>query len=183
MSRRFKFKVRQQEEESFGINVIPMIDLVTILNAFLLVSAAFFAFGQIQVEIPFLSTKLPDTEQLKKNQVALNVIMDEGLIKIELRHSINTKKHENINIKKSGGIYDWESFHYSLVDIKQRYPQVRTMTLFPDEEVAYKDMIELLDAARDIKPDDPPLVTRLEDGTEVPANFLFRNVVIGGVLL
>ncbi len=180
---RFRFKKREQVEESFSINVIPMIDLVTILNAFLLVSASFFAFGQIRVEIPFLSSAMPPKGP-QKESFTLNVeILKKGL-NIQLQSSVNPRKDKRISIpKKSSNQYDFERFHREVADIKRAHPDVDLMTVFPGDRIEYQTIILLLDAARELKPGDPKLVTKLPDGTELPAHYLISKVVMGGVIL
>jgi len=187
MSRRFRFKERELEAEAFGINVIPMIDLVTILNAFLLISASFFAFGQIQVEIPFLSSKLPP-KTTPKNQprVNVNVTLDKNKIVLELQGKKGPHQDKSYSFPfqgdddLTGALND---FHNQLVKIKLNHPRLVMFTLFPDEDTDFQTIIKVLDSARDIKKHDPPLTTKKPNGTELPAAVLFGSVVMGGVIL
>ena len=182
MSHKFRFKRRETVEQSFGINVIPMIDLVTILNAFLLVSASFFAFGQIQVEVPYLSSKAPPTEDKSKNSLSINIEMKVNEIEIQVRNSRDLKADQAFTIAKQGEDYEWKSFHDKLIEIKKGHPEITHYTLFPDEEIDYQSIVSLLDHSRSLEAGDPPLSELTEDGTEVPATSLYKNVVMGGVL-
>lgn len=182
-----KKKHREQAASGFYLNIIPMIDLFTILNAFLLMSSAFNAFGQIKVEIPFLSSAPPPTEQEAKQKpdVSINVeqLMDKIIVTVQGTKEPGKDDEITIPAKEGKEGQDYKAFHDLLVKLKAKHPKLYKYTLMPDEMVKYADMVKLLDAARKLMPEDPPLELEKKDGTKVPAQYLLENVVIGGVIL
>ncbi len=48
------------------LNIMPFIDVFSLLNTFLLMSAVFLAVGIIEVQIPFLTTAPPDKKTDEK---------------------------------------------------------------------------------------------------------------------
>ena len=63
------------------LNIMPFIDVFSLLNTFLLMSAVFIAIGVLEVQIPFLSSAPPDT---KDNERTLDISVDVEKEKIEV---------------------------------------------------------------------------------------------------
>lgn len=49
-----KKKRKQLESQSAQLNIMPFIDIFSMLNTFLLISASFVSIGILKVQVPFL---------------------------------------------------------------------------------------------------------------------------------
>src|SRR5690606_1478091 len=62
MSRRKRRRAPQSKYKEIELNIMPFIDVFSLLTTFLLMAAVFVAIGIIEVQIPFLSTQKPDSD-------------------------------------------------------------------------------------------------------------------------
>lgn len=60
---RKKKKRKRKEPKAAELNIMPFIDIFSMLNTFLLVSAAFVNIGILEVQVPFLTNAPPDKDK------------------------------------------------------------------------------------------------------------------------
>lgn len=70
-----KRKSRRQSEDfkDIELNIMPFIDIFSLLNTFLLFSAVFLSVGVIEVQVPFLTNAAPDTKQENTRERKINI--------------------------------------------------------------------------------------------------------------
>ena len=185
MSRKFRFKKRKKSEDSFELNVTPMLDMFSVLIAFLLLTAVFSSTGQSRVEVPFLSSKPPPTqEELDKTPVKnLTVTLDTATVKLEVATSASSKALESktFNIDDQG----LDDLQNRLYQLRSEDPKVDKVTLMTELEVKYENLIRVVDAMRELKPGRQPIP--YPDGIKPPAGVdpaaLIPKIVLGNVIL
>ena len=151
---------------------MPFIDIFSLLNTFLLFTATFVSIGLIQVQVPFLSNATPDQKPTR----SLDINVDVGRDQIVLRTAYTSapaKKNSNSFSSSPEGI---AALHRALIELKHRNPKDDKVTLYSDEDVSYRKLVEVLDA---IKIDDS---IDTSDGV-TDNNKLYPKVVMGSVLL
>ncbi len=184
MARR-KRKSSGVEYQDIELNIMPFIDVFSILNIFLLVSASFLSIGVIKVQVPFF-TNAPVPPEKAKRSLSINVDIEKT--KIELKTSYS-QPPINEKIKKfdnnEAGLKD---LHTELVSIRNQNPDTDLVTVFSEDDVTYEEITKLLDAIKIRLPSDPAFANKAdEDDSEVEKmkleGMLYPKVVMGSVIL
>lgn len=186
MSRKKKRKTIKYRD--IELNIMPFIDVFSLLNTFLLMSAVFLAIGVLEVQIPFLTSAPPDT---KDNERAFDVKVDvtkenpAAATMVEVttswsRAPIDEQKRQFKMTKE-----DMAAMHKYLVDVRRAHPDTDKVSFFTDDDVLWKDIALVLDAVKLRGAGDPIFATKAATDIEkaVAAEFLFPKVVMASVML
>jgi biopolymer transport protein TolR len=139
------------------INVVPFIDLMSCLTAFLLVTAVWTQFAQINIKPKGLgreATKLKDTNEVTGSILVTKNEVWVGLSSGDLRR-----------INKDGDQQDWMGLREVLDDYKKGPLADRSdIEVAAEDDVVYQDVISAMDTAigaqfRDIGFIDPQSLT------------------------
>lgn len=164
------------------LNIMPFIDIFSMLNTFLLVSAAFIGLGILEVQIPFLSNS-SDVKEPPARSFSIRVDVADAEIKVTSEWSaapidkdVKTFKVDDAEITK---------FHQEMIALRVKAPENDKVTLFAEDSAKYEIVIKALDAIKTMKENEPkPALPNAEElrkaGKDV---FLFEKVVIGSVIL
>jgi biopolymer transport protein ExbD len=183
MSARRRRKKRIVEYRDIELNIMPFIDVFSLLNTFLLFSAAFFSLGMFEVQLPFFSNS-PETKETKPTR-DLDVKINIEREKVELVTSYTlppaNEKTENFDISPTG----MEQFHKQLVELRRANEDVKKVTVYCEDDVIYEDLTKVLDATKSRYESDPILYQKDDKtGERVSTNnVLFPQVVMGSVIL
>ncbi|MBI2603114.1 MAG: biopolymer transporter ExbD [Deltaproteobacteria bacterium] len=172
MSRLGKKKVFEAGQ-SVELNIMPFIDVFSLLCTFLLFSAVFLSVGIHFVQIPFISNAAPSKEEVERQ---LNVSVDVGKDNIELVTSWSEQPLEKKVLQFPHAEAGIAQLHKSLIDLKQAHPKVDKVDLFLDDEITYDQIIGLLDQIKLRFPEDPRT-------SDLEGDVLFPKVVFGSVML
>ncbi len=175
---RFAKKKIVESVEGVELNVMPFIDIFSLLCTFLLFSAVFVSIGIHTVQIPFLTNAAPSSSDDKKPKRIIQVHLDieDSSMKLKTKWSqapINKKTHEFSRTDEG-----LEKLHRKLIEIRAKNIDSDKITIYNEDHLIYDDLIKILDAIRLRDPKDPPLVN--SDGKGVG---LFSKVVLGSILL
>ena len=121
------------------INIVPMLDIFTILLFVLIFTAVFSKTHIVELNLPAQSTeplKLPDGLQLEV------VVRKDGLL-VQDRNTGPLQPFPNV-----GQAYDFEGLSAYLSRIKVRYPDLRSATVLLEPDVPYDTIISTMDAVR-----------------------------------
>lgn len=180
---------RKSSHQALELNLVPMLDALVTLVAFLLFSMGFMAIVVIDTPAPMIA---PAEEQIKKLedkdpplQLTAHILAEKILISDWSGSRENHVIPMRDNPEKPGEmIYDIEAFHQKLVEIKKRHQKEKQLILKPDPGVSYESLIGLMDAARQFeKTDDAPnKKDEQNQDTGVAETDLFPEVVFGNIL-
>ncbi len=179
---RKKKKRRRKEPKAAELNIMPFIDIFSMLNTFLLVSAAFVNIGILEVQVPFFTSAPPDKSKPTRS---LDVKVDVDKEKAQLTTSWSQPPADqqvtSYKLDKAG----MTDLHQKILELRQKYSeQDDRLTLFSEDDVKYQALIGVIDAVKTLKETDPKLQTKdKETGAAKPAMFLFEKVVMGSVVL
>lgn len=181
----FRFKRRKKAADSFEINVTPMLDMFSVLIAFLLATAVFSSTGQVRVEVPFLSSKPPPPqEEIEKTEEKVaTVTVDNNLVKLVITTTANSRALED----KSYPLTDQglDEFQARLYALRSENPKFDKATVMTELEVKYENLMRVLDAMRELAPGRQPIP--YPDDVKPPVGVdpaaLIPKIVLGNVIL
>jgi len=176
-------KKRKQSKgyKDITLNIIPFIDVFSMLNTFLLFSAVFVSSGIIEVQVPFLSSaKAPDSKKVRS--FAINVRVEKERIELTSEYSMPPKNEFKTEFKAdAAGI---TSLHEKLIEMKTANPDTDLATVYCEDDVVYESLAKVLDAVKYRLEKDPVFKKKLPDGTQIDdKEFLLPKVVMGSVIL
>lgn len=173
-------KKKSQKYRDISLNIMPFIDVFSLLNTFLLMSAVFLSVGILEVQIPFLTTAPPDKKDEEK---VCDVKVDMEKDKIEATAAncdgVDAKKEFQVSPASAAEL------HKYMVAIRRANVETDKVSFFTDDEVTWKDIAMVLDAIKIRQQGDPVFAKPNASDTEkaMAAEFLFPKVVMASVML
>jgi len=170
---------RRSTQDGIQINLVPMLDALMTLIAFLMFSMAFLAF--VSIESPFpIASKESVKEALKKKPLQLTVTLGETETVI---WSPFDKIRSRVISNLPDGVPDVIGIHTQLVEVKKKFPLERQIVLLPFPAATYDILIGVMDAVRNYDPGDDPLYAKNPlTGIDYEVTRLFPDVVFGNLL-
>lgn len=183
-----KFKIKKRSKGQDGpidINITPMIDMMSMLNSFLLMTAVFSQTGAARVEIPFLSSKPPPTQKEVDNkpEKVVSAVIDNEKVKLEIGMSNNstTVKKEDYGTDPKG----LDALQARLHALRSEDPNFDKVTVMTEPETKYETLINVIDSMRELKNGRAPIP--LPSDYKIPVGVdrtaLIPKIVLGNVIL
>lgn len=174
-------KKKRKEPGAAELNIMPFIDIFSMLNTFLLVSAAFINIGILEVQVPFMTNSPPDQ---KKPPRSLSVTIDIAKDKVQLTTSFSAPP-ENKQVTTYGvDTKGLDDLHRKLIELRQQNPESDLVSVFSDDDVKYEAVIAVVDAVKTLRETDPKMVTTdQKTGQKRESIFVYEKVVMGSVIL
>ena len=162
------------------LNVMPFIDIFSMLVTFLLVSAAFVSIGIVKVQVPFLSNA-PEDKSKPSRDLIVDVHIEKEKILLSTQFSLPPKEkfEKSFSLNKNG----IDNLHNDLVAIKQKNPDADKVTVYSDDDIGYQDLVLVIDAISLLKESDPTISSNDSSLKSKAKVGLFDKVVMGSVLL
>ncbi len=145
---------RRREVPDADLNLIPIMNLFVALIPFLLLSAVFFHLRVIRGSVPAATegqtdiAKGPDT-------VTVTVQIDpaEGFHVSASSATLAPDEMAKLGrtIPKKGKAYDYAALGQVMRSVKRQWDQSDTVIIVADPKVKYKELVETMDAAREIE--------------------------------
>lgn len=165
-----------------GLNLVPVMNLVTILIPFLLMSAQFVTLAVIDSTLPAITTEVTPVETDEDEEVLeLSVLVTkEGFTLAGKGVDKVLEKEDEISGAKipclDAGCQTPESYNYrGLTErcgrLKDRFEDAINVILVPESSILYEVIVLTMDATRDDQED---------KDEDLKARVLFPNVVIAG---
>ena len=166
---------------SFELDLTPMMSMMMKLVPVLLLETSFVHIAMIETPVPQVVSEAIQREKDSKDHkvsISLNASRKAGLEIVVT----NQGKSQKTEIPLVGTDFNVIRLHQELVRVKLVYPETFRLELNPTEEVNYKEVVAIMDAARKTQKDDPRLKFRDEKtGKEIEHDQLFPEVVFGNV--
>jgi len=176
---RHKRKKTESGNATIELNIMPFIDVFSLLCTFLLFSAVFVSVGIHVVQVPFLSNAASSSKDASKR--TLKIRLDASVSSLEMESSFTEAPIDKQSHKYSHSEEGIKQLHQALVSLRQNNPGADKVEFFIDGNVNYSQIITLLDAIKLRAPQDPPLPKNTEVG--LSSEDLFPKVVMGSVIL
>lgn len=178
MSRKGKKHKLHDGSDVVELNIMPFIDIFSLLCTFLLFSAVFVAVGIHVVQIPFLSNAAPEKGG-EDNKRTMKVKVDVSVNQITLTTSWSLEPIDEKTQKFTFNSGGQAEFHQALIKIKQDNMDADKVDLYVDDGVNYDQIISLLDDIKLTTAKDPPM--KLGESHK-GMDYLFPKVVMGSVV-
>ena len=127
---------------NFELNLVPFIDLMSVLITFLLISAVWTQVSMIQLGASFVSPLDPSQQNYQvppKEDLVLRVdVVEAGYV---LKFGTETKP-----IPKTNSQYNVEALASELSAIKQQHPDKAGVKISIADEIQYEHVISVMDA-------------------------------------
>lgn len=173
-------KGKRGAAESEDLDLVPIMNLVTILIPFLLMASSFVTLAAIDSTLPAIGEPQEKTDEEPEETLNLSIaITDAGFTVLgsdaTLKGSGEDDQGATIPCARSGcpspDAYDVDELRSLLIQIKDRWEDEENVILIPESHVPYEVIVLTMDASRE----DPDT----KDGEGNP-RLLFPNVVIAG---
>jgi biopolymer transport protein ExbD len=168
MTKRFRKRRGGEEPSDFDtdimhlLNLTPMMDILTVLVVFLLITAVFMSITVQELSVPTAS----GGAAAGRPNFAIEVIVRRAGLQVANGSSVEA------SIPKKGDSYDIELLSKVLARIKAQYPEKDDATVLMEPDIKYDHLIEVMDAVRSAD-------VRSEGSDEVKKVGLFSKIAIG----
>ncbi len=125
------------------LNIVPFIDLMSCLTAFLLVTAVWSNLAQISIKPKGLAHETPDIPP-EEEKVQMSILIEENAIWVGLSRIQEFKR-----IPKSGESYDWEELKNTLAEHKKSsyFLERQDVEVGANDQVVYQTIVSTMDVA------------------------------------
>ena len=150
-------------------NLVPIMNLVTILIPFLLLTVTFVHLAVVDSTLPAISPiPSPDADSLRM----VVAITDEGFVVRGNSPALEPGGDgETIELARNhDGSYPFDDLQQLMVQVKVAHPDETSVILMPEDAVGYESIIGAMDATRDWLPPGAPVREQL-----------FPRVVLGSL--
>lgn len=162
-----RYYSRRGRKESFDtdimhvLNLTPMMDILTVLVVFLLITAVFTSITIMDLSVP-TNAGGPSN----RPNFAIEVIVRKAGLQIANGRSVEAA------IPKKDDQYDIELLSKILLRLKAQYPEKEDATILMEPDIKYDYLIEIMDAVREAD-------VREEGSKEIRKTVLFPTISIG----
>ncbi len=128
--------------KNFDLNLVPFIDLMSVLITFLLISAVWTQVSMIQLGASFASPKDPDQTDIKPPT------LEDLVLRLDVRAKGYTlyigKEIKNIPVL-SENVYNTEQLKMELEAVKKNYPDKGGIKLAIEDQIVYDHVVQTMD--------------------------------------
>lgn len=170
---------RKGHSRQIELNLVPILDTLVTLIAFLLFTMTFL--NIVGIESPFPIASSAETEQkLKEKPLQLTLTLRDNECEIwSPFEKIPAKTIPNTG----AGQPDIKAIHEALIDIKKQFPTETHVVIVPTAATNYDLLIAVMDTLRVLDPTDPPIFVKNEKtGIDEQTKLLFPDVIFGNLL-
>jgi len=141
------------------LNLVPMIDIFTVLVTFLLMTAVFSRITILELELPSSASTTVATPQFRLEVI----VRQEGF---ELTNGTSLIA----TIPKVDGAYDLKKLGELVLALKRDYPDADDASVLLQPEIEYDHLIQVMDVVRSTElPADSELLAELRPAAPAPA--------------
>ncbi len=142
----------EEEQGSVFLNVTPLIDILTCLLFFLLLSFGAVIIALINATVPALGDATDQTEPDKVTKITVTIsISEKGFVvsasSDKLSETELKKLQKSFALTATG--YDYKGVTDHLTDLKQRFKESDSVVIVPEPDIPYEVLIKTLDASRE----------------------------------
>lgn len=130
--------------ERFELNLAPVIDCLTVLIVYTMISASFITMGVFDTTVPTEGRSSPSTAQV---QLRLDLNSDKSIeVTIEGNEKFNRR------IASVGGDWNFEKLSMELSSVKEKWSGLNTATVAADPSVHYREIVRLIERTKKTVP-------------------------------
>lgn len=177
--RRLK-KLKIDHHSEFDLDLAPLLAVMVKLVPVLLVSSAFVQLMVVETELPqVVQQAIQREEQKPETMPTVSLEMDH---RVGIRINVTEKgKEQSEVVPLKDQAFDYSALHAKLVAIKKAHPEVFKIEINPDAQVAYKEIVKIMDEARRDGTEKFP-VFDTKQGKTVPTEYMFPEVIFANTM-
>ncbi len=142
------------KKKDVRLNLTTVLDATLILTFFLLQSAQFLDVFEIASDAPAVKT----LEDAKKDpQLPLNLVLEISKHEIVVKTGLSEEIISNIRRDPASATFDMDGLQAVLQTLKLANPKENSAIFKPDPDVSYPDIVELMDAVRELNRKKAPM--------------------------
>lgn len=130
-----------RKELDFEINILPILDILSVLICFLLLTAVWIQIGSIDTRQAIGDNS---TAGVKNPPSLFITVTAQGGIELSARDLPNAKRYED-RIQSSTQGVNWALLEKKLEALKSKFPDLKTGVVRPEAQAAYGDVIRIMD--------------------------------------
>ena len=144
MFRHYRNKSKAEQQSDFDtdimhlINLTPMMDILTVLVVFLLITAVFMSITIEELSVPTVAAARAHSMP----NFAIEVIVRKAGLEISNGSAVSDR------IPKKDDKYDMGTLAKSLLRLKAQYPGKQDASVLMEPDINYDHLIEIMDAVR-----------------------------------
>lgn len=131
----------QQKELNFELNILPILDILSVMICFLLLTAVWVQIGTIDTRQAIGDNSVAGATNPPSLWITVNT---QGAVQLSLRDLPNAKRHEE-SIQASRGGVNWAALEKKLEGLRVQWPELKTGVVTPEAQAAYGDVIRIMD--------------------------------------
>ncbi len=136
-----------KKELNFELNILPILDILSVLICFLLLTAVWVQVGTIDTKQAIGD----NTATAGKNPPSIWVtVANDGVVTLSLRDLPKAQSLESQIPRTTTGV-NWESLNAKLQALRNQWPDLKTGIVQPSSQTPYKDVIRLMDQLKQFK--------------------------------
>jgi biopolymer transport protein ExbD len=140
------------EEDEVFLNLTPMIDILTCLLFFLLLSFGAVIIALVNASVPVISDSDTGDPNVSQDKLTMGLaITDKGMLLTASHDKLSEATLAGLKkfFQKKGKEQDFTGLHEYLWDIKRRYPRSTSIVITPIPSIMYSDLVSAMDASRE----------------------------------
>ncbi len=130
---------QQSSELDFEINLAPIIDCLTVLITFTLISAAFLSISIFDAGV---SASKSAGENLPPPPIEISVVIHQGG-NLDIR--VTGEQNRTTRVEAKDGTWNYEGLTTELKTLREKFPTVDGISLSADEDVEYETVAKTMD--------------------------------------
>ena len=130
---------------NFEINILPILDILSVLICFLLLTAVWIQIGTLDTKQAIGDNSTAGAKNPPSLWVTLNA---DGSVERSVRDLPKLQTSET-RLARSGKSVNWDALQAKLADLKAKYPDLKTGIVRPGAQSSYGDVIKIMDQLKE----------------------------------
>ncbi len=137
----------QKGRVDFELNIVPVIDCLTILVTFMLAAGIYYSIAMLDIRLSAAGKEVSAPSQSDVS-VEVQLSADKSVVL-----KVSGKEARRRTFDRSPAGVDLAALSAELEGIKSRWPSVKSATLESNREASYQDVVSVLETIRRSHPD------------------------------
>ncbi|MGE0633199.1 MAG: ExbD/TolR family protein [Pseudobdellovibrionaceae bacterium] len=130
-----------KKELNFEINILPILDILSVLICFLLLTAVWIQTSSLDTKQAVGDNSISGAKNPPSLWIA---VTPEGNLRLSLR-DVKTKMPLEQQIAAGGNGVNWEAFAERIKSLKAELPELNTVVIRPEAKAQYGVVIQMMD--------------------------------------
>lgn len=177
-----RLKRTRVEDATFDLNLAPVLDIIVSIVPMLLLSVAFVQVKMIEAPTPQVISEPANQQNPPKPEVTATLRVSKlNGFSFEVTDLKGVMSATKIGLLE--GKLNLEALLSAAIKIKETYPELNKLQLLPEADIAFNDLVQVMDQVRQ-RPSRTPASTSISEATKaapVKNEYLFPDIIFGSV--